>query len=151
MFFACAVSVCYCEHVFEQLPADRQSLPEDSILLLVSFPWIIQPPTTKYWRSYSINHSKMFDNWMVGYFYWWYRAKRLKTVQNIIKALLFFQNNENGCFSTQQNTKGQPTLIFAAFMVIQSYTAHKPFYLVLSCLDAGGTRKRQVGLSNSRM
>ena len=30
--------------------------------------------------------------------------------------------------------KGQPTLIFAAFMVIQSYTAHKPFYLVLSCL-----------------
>ena len=38
MFFACAVSVCYCEHVFEQQPADRQSLPEDSTLLLVSLP-----------------------------------------------------------------------------------------------------------------
>ena len=66
MVFACALSVCYCEHVFEQLPADRQSLPEDSILLLVSLPRIIQPPTNKYWRSYSINHSKMFDNWLVG-------------------------------------------------------------------------------------
>ena len=72
-------------------------------------------------------------------------------VQNT-EALLFFQNNENGCFSTQQTTKGQPTLIFAAFMVIQSYTAHKPFYLVLSCRDAKGEKKRQkVGFCNSQM